>query len=731
MSGRTYRRRGGMKTWAGVAVVVLVLGAGMSGTTNAAGGPAGGISGQVVDARGRPVAGVVVVPCEQAGGVPLSRGTLRPFTEDGGRGMGGDILFCMTGSDGRFIFEKVPIGSYRLVAQSWKNKASIQAVPEVNGEEIELHGVANDVRVTAGATTDVVLRPLGTGTLRMDQKVPNDETFLILSTAPTGADPILGFCGWTASFLRQVVGGNRMPEGRTTVHGLPEGTVYVAMFAADDVPGFLDAKVQIKAGQTTFLPFTPFVAGWSDGRHDPPPELAPIFDEIKAMPRPEGQAWFAKVMAQAGVQADPKSGLPQLSGHLETEVTLPSGRGATFGQVMAAVGYVRLQDSVARRAGRASAAKPAGPRPAQPRPGAAPSELQRLIDAAQPGATVAVPKGTHTVPVQITKPLTLRGSSPADCLLEVTANGPALLVDAGGKGEVSIEGLTIKWQLAGGIKGVEQPGALAVKGTSAAIRNCRFVPLGNTQQTPMAIRMEGRSKATVSECRFEGFDYVINYGPGTEGLVEDCLLRDGGHQGVTGYDRSTLRVERTIVTGFKYHGLRCTGGTLHVKDCLLMNNKVSGVYLGNKDGQGTITNTLMIHNSEAVAAFYQAQFQIHNNLILDSTSAGIGMWDTCRLQIADNIFQGNAKALVVYPKGGKDNNVIGTNAFWRNAADTENCRRAGDSVLADPLFQDPGVGDYSVKPGPTLDRKQGLTDPQAIHKLWERWKAESKSSVNP
>ncbi len=717
--------RRGMKTWARVAMVVLMLGAGMAGTTNAASGSAGGISGQVVDARGQPVAGVAVVLCEQTGGVLLNRGTFRPFIKDLAQGPN-NILFSMTGSDGRFTFEKVPVGSYRLVAQSWRNKASIQAVLDVNGEEIELHGVANDVRVTADATTDVVLRPLGTGTLRMDQQVPNDETLLILSTAPTGADPVLGFVGWTASFLRQVIGGNRMPGGRTTVHGLPEGTVHIAMFAADDVPGFLDAKVRIKAGQTTFLPFTPFVAGWSDGRHEPPPELVPICDEIKAIPRAEFRAWYARIYAEAGVQAEPETERPPVAGHLDAEVTLPSGRKTTLAQALAAMAYVDLQNSVARRAGRASATKPV-----PPQPGAAPRELQRLIDAAQPGATVTVPKGTHTVPVQITKPLTLKGSSPADCLLEVTANGPALLVDAGGKGDVSVEGLTIKWQLAGGIKGVEQPVALAVKDTSAAIRNCRFVPLGNTQQTPMAIRMEGRSKATVSECRFEGFDYVINYGPGTEGLVEGCLLRDGGHQGVTGYDRSTLRVERTIVSGFRYHGLRCTGGTLHVKDSLLMNNRVSGIYLGNKNGQGTITNTLMIRNSEGVASFYQAQFEIHNNVILDSTSAGIGMWDTCRLHIADNIFQGNAKALIVYPKGGKGSNVIGTNAFWRNTADAENCRRADDSILADPLFQDPAADDYSLKPGPTLDRKQGLTDPQALRKLLERWKAEAKSSVNP
>jgi nitrous oxidase accessory protein NosD len=727
MFDRPSRCRSGRAPLATAAVMVLMLGAlraGTLGAANATSGPVGEIAGTVVRADGQPVAGAAVVLCDRSSGIPLARGTLQPFTNDRTQTLGSNILFCMTASDGRFTFDQIPVGSYRLVAQSWRDKASIRAVPEVNGEEIELHGTANDLGVTGGGTVDVVLRPLGTGTLRMDQRVPNNATFLILSTAPTGADPVLGFTGWTSSFLRNALGGNRMPRGRTVVHGLPEGTVYVAMFAADDVPGFLNAEVQIKAGQTTFLPFTPFVAGWSNGRHDPPPELMPIFEEIKAMPRREAQVWFGKVMGQAGVQADPKSDRPQLSGHLDAEVLLPSGRKATLGQVMAAAGYIQLQDSVARRAGRSLAA-PAHP----PKPATAPSELQRLIDAAQPGATVMVPKGTHTVPIQIIKPLALKGSAPEDCLMEVTANGPALFVDTGGQGQVVIEGLTIKWQLATSGERVEQPAALAVKDTDAAIRNCRFVPLGNAQRSPVAIRIEGRSKATVSDCWLKGFDFVINYGPGTEGLVEDCLLRDGGHQGVTGYDRSTLRVERTIVAGFKYHGLRCTGGTLHAKDNVLMDNKVSGVYLGNKDGQGTLTNNLMICNSEGVAAFYQARFEIRNNLILDSTAAGIGMWDTCRLQISDNIFQGNAKALVVYPKGGKDNNVIGTNAFWQNKVDTENCRRAEDSIAADPLFLDPRNGDYSLKPGPSLEHKQGLTDPQAIRRLLERWKTDTKVSI--
>ena len=736
MLGRAILCRGWTRALAVAVVIatpglVLAVRAETPGIQNAPGGPVGGISGKVVGAGGQPVAGAAVVLCDQAGGVPLAPGTLRPFINDRSRSMNGDLLFSVTDSNGRFAFEKIPAGAYRLVAQSWRNKAAIRSVGEVNGEEIELHGAANDIRVTDGRTTDVVLRPLGTGVLRMDQRVPNDETFLILSTAPTGADPVLGFSGWTASFLQQAIGANRMPSGKTVVHGLPEGMVYVAMFAADDVPGFLDAKVQISAGQATVLPFTPFVAGWSDGRHDPPPELMPVYEEIKAMPRAESQAWLAKVFATAGIRADPKNGQPQLSGHLDAEVVLPSGRKATFGQAMAAVAYIQRQQSVACRAARNPAAKPAPPQLSQPKPSAAPSELQRLIDAAQPGATVTVPKGTHTVPVQIAKPVTLKGSSPEDCILEVTADGPALFIDTGGKGDVFIEGLTIKWQLASGVKGVKRPMALAVNDTNASIRNCCFLPLGNTQQAPAAIRIDSHSRVTVSECRFEGFDYVINYGPGTEGLVEGCILRDGGHQGVTNFDRSTLRVERTIVAGFKYHGLRCTGVTLHAKDNVLIDNKVSGVYLGNKDGQGTITNNLMIRNREGVAGFYQAQFEIRNNVILDSTSAGIGVWDSCRLRISDNIFQGNAKALVVYPKNSKDANIIGANAFWRNAADTENCRRAEGSILADPLFQDPSAGDYSLQSGPCLDRKQGLTDPQAIRKLLERWKNDAKPSVKP
>ena len=100
----------------------------------------------------------------------------------------------------------------------------------------------------------------------------------------------------------------------------------------------------------------------------------------------------------------------------------------------------------------------------------------------------------------------------------------------------------------------------------------------------------------MDNCRFSGFDYVVCYGQGTEGVVQDCLIADCGHQGVINYDGATLTVQRNIITGSKFHAVRCTGGILNVKDNLLIKNANRGIYLGNRTGRGTITNNLIVGN---------------------------------------------------------------------------------------------------------------------------------------
>ncbi|MDH4241749.1 MAG: right-handed parallel beta-helix repeat-containing protein, partial [Phycisphaerae bacterium] len=223
--------------------------------------------------------------------------------------------------------------------------------------------------------------------------------------------------------------------------------------------------------------------------------------------------------------------------------------------------------------------------------------LQSLIDSASPGDTVTVPKGLYTEPVDINKSLTLKGESRAECVFEVTADRPAIFIDTTSKGEVVVEDLTIKWQLATSNKGIERPFALGVKDTKAEIKNCSFIPLGNFQRSPVAVRADGFSNLNISRSRFEGFEYVICYGQGTKGKTTDCLIMNCGHQGIINYTGATLHVERNVITGSKYHAVRCTGGTLHVKDNLLINNANRGIYLGNRSGSGTITNNLIINNA--------------------------------------------------------------------------------------------------------------------------------------
>jgi beta-lactamase regulating signal transducer with metallopeptidase domain len=71
-------------------------------------------------------------------------------------------------------------------------------------------------------------------------------------------------------------------------------------------------------------------------------------------------------------------------------------------------------------------------------------DVQKMIDSAQPGATVIVPKGLYTNPVRISKSLTLKGASQSDCVFEVTENEPAVFIDTKSKGQVTVENLTLK-----------------------------------------------------------------------------------------------------------------------------------------------------------------------------------------------------------------------------------------------------------------------------------------------
>ena len=103
-------------------------------------------------------------------------------------------------------------------------------------------------------------------------------------------------------------------------------------------------------------------------------------------------------------------------------------------------------------------------------------DLQQLIDAARPGSVLVLPKGTYRAPATMNKPLTLRGESATECILEITADEPALLVRS--RGPVTIDSLTIRWQLATSERRKQPPCALAVKDSKAVVRGCLFTATG-------------------------------------------------------------------------------------------------------------------------------------------------------------------------------------------------------------------------------------------------------------
>ncbi len=310
-------------------------------------GTRGSLSGTVVDAADAPVVGSAVILCDGETGIPLSAKAHRTLADtilSGGSPM--DVAFALTDENGRFKFQEIPLGRYSLLAQSWPGENPIKGIFEVNGSQVELRGVARDVVVSEDSTPEITLRPLGSGVLHVDEQVGNDGAFLVIGTAPPRADPVLGFVGWGGEFSKNIIGGNRMPKGVTEIRGLPEGQIHAVVFANDDSPGWGAGEAEIRAGVTT-VTYIPIVAGWSDAHHDPPRRLEGLVKEIEALDD------LPNTLESNGIVLDPIKGIfsiqQQLSRHLETQVTLPSGRKTHGADLLAAVGYVRLAEAISKR----------------------------------------------------------------------------------------------------------------------------------------------------------------------------------------------------------------------------------------------------------------------------------------------------------------------------------------------------------------------------------------------
>jgi len=350
--------------------------------------------------------------------------------------------------------------------------------------------------------------------------------------------------------------------------------------------------------------------------------------------------------------------------------------------------------------------------------------LQSLIDAAEPGSVVTLPAGVYTEPITIDKPLILKGESVENCVFQVTSNEPAIFVKAGQKGKVVIEDITVKWQLATSERS-ETPFAVAVRDCEAQVRNCRFYPLGNFKRCPVAIKSLGFSKLRIESCLFEGFEYTVCFGEGSEGSIADSIVAGSGHQGISLYSGATAEITRNIVCNSRYHGVRSTGGTLDMRDNLVMNNANRGVYLGNKSAHGVVENNVIMGSGlVGVSGFAQSDVNVRNNLIMDCGEVGVGLQPSCRLVLQKNVIMNNPKGVVVFIKDSTSSYgaVVRENVYWNNGVDTENCRKGAGSLDLDPGLRSPEAGDFGITNEEVLQKGHGLTDPAVFQSLWQKSK---------
>lgn len=240
----------------------------------------GTITGKIIDSRDQQtsIGDAAIFLCDARSGRPFKKETFQILGTEGVSIQGlADMAHAVTDAKGNFELGKVPVGKYRLVAQSWLGQSGIPS-KEDPPEFVSLHGVVNDVEVKAGETTPVSIRPLGKARMTLINDPEEPHAFLVLSTAARRGDPVLAFPFWGEKFGSHAIGITLMETPKVTFDGLPEGQVHAGLFNYDNNPGIGGASFTVVDGGTMRIPI---YATWSNGKFDPPAGLLPLVEHLE------------------------------------------------------------------------------------------------------------------------------------------------------------------------------------------------------------------------------------------------------------------------------------------------------------------------------------------------------------------------------------------------------------------------------------------------------------------
>jgi len=350
--------------------------------------------------------------------------------------------------------------------------------------------------------------------------------------------------------------------------------------------------------------------------------------------------------------------------------------------------------------------------------------IQELIDLTKEEGIIYLPEGEFEGIIKLEKPVTLKGRGPDKTVLTATANEPLIWVTP--KQSVRIDSLTLKSQLATSEK-TDPPGcALYLQDAKLILENCQLEALGNTKRSPVGFFAKGFSTAEIINCKTVGYEYPVFFSEGTAGKVFNSVIQNPGHCGIMTHQDSEVTIEGNMVTGSDFHGVRSTGGTIFMRNNLIIDNRNRGIYLGNKSAKGIIENNVIFGNGTGISCFEQSDVEMINNVVANNEHAGIDSRPSCPIKVKQNIITGNQSGFTVYDQGSERFRVE-KNTFWNNGVMSKDHDLASSNKEIDPQFTAPEKGDFSVKNKKVAEH--GLTEPETIKPLWNQYTALKETTL--
>jgi hypothetical protein len=359
------------------------------------------------------------------------------------------------------------------------------------------------------------------------------------------------------------------------------------------------------------------------------------------------------------------------------------------------------------------------------------------------GGTVYLPAGVYSGDklayhdkrnIWITKAITVKGADRDKCIIEGTMDRPIIHANNGCK--LTLDTVTLKSQILNYNKDQRLEGlgcALKIDNNgSVTLTNCCIIAGGNLQRCPLAIYPEGFSKMDMMDCRISGYANPVYFGDGSSGSISNSIIQNELR---TGPD-THVRIADTLFYGSPYNAIQCGGGNVSMDSCLIL-NAGSALDIGSNTEQFSMSNSV-VFNCGNIMAFSSSRRSRHgtitlnHNLFLSNIPAPTNplmsltrSYDLSACFIRNNILFDNTV---------EDwNNTFfeacfnsGNNAFWANKAQSIDISTQDMALLAEPQFNDPGIGDFTPQNQTILEAGHGLSNPAAIIALWKKYEETCK-----